>query len=72
MSEDTCSAAKGGYLELLKWLKSNGCGWTEDCCYFVVLRGHLEVLIWARHNGCKWSAWTCYAAAKGDHLEVLK
>jgi hypothetical protein len=31
--EDTCTnAAEGGHLEVLKWLRENGCPWDEKTC----------------------------------------
>ena len=68
--EETCAkAAKGGYLEVLKWARErvpgNGRAVGDD-------GGHLEVLKWARENGCPWNERTCASAAEGGHLEMLK
>ena len=65
-------AAKGGHLEVLKWLRENGCPWDSCTCYSAAKGGHLEVLKWLRENGCPWDSNTCDFAAKGGHLEVLK
>ena len=56
------AAARGGYLETLKWLRANGCECNLDSmCFHAALGGHLEVLKWARANGCRWNEETCSA-----------
>ena len=48
-----CSeAAGGGFLEILKWARENGCGWDGWTCANAAEGGHLEVLKWAVENGC--------------------
>ena len=66
------SAAKGGQLKVLQWLRENECPWEEDTCRAATKGGHLEVLKWARANGCPWDEETCAWAAENGHLEVLK
>ena len=66
------SAAEGGHLVVLKWLRANGCPWNEYTCTSAAKGGHLDVLKWARANGCPWDKETCAFAAEGDHLAVLK
>ena len=67
-------AAKGGHLEVVQWLRQNGCPWSSRTCYRVAERGHLDILKWARSQGppCPWDLWTCTWAAKEGHLDVLK
>ena len=72
-SMTTCAAAaENCHLDVLKWLRSNGCLWDQDTCESAAWNGHLEVLEWARSNGCLWDSWTCGYAAEGGHLEVLE
>ena len=53
MSKRTCSsAAEGGHLEVLKWLRSQGCPWDESACAYAAEGGHLDVLEWAIDTGC--------------------
>ena len=66
------SAAKGGQLEVLEWLRENECPWDEDTCWAAAKGGHLEALQWARANDCPWDEYTCREAAFGGHLEVLQ
>ena len=66
------SAAKGGQLEVLEWLRENECPWDKNTCKEAAYSGHLEVLQWARENDCPWDENTCRAAAYGGHLEVLQ
>ena len=58
----TCaSAAEGGHLDILKWLRENDCPWDLDTLMSAIgqvgLRGphrgerHLELISWAKANG---------------------
>ena len=47
--------ASGGHLDILKWLRENGCPWNGYTCAYAAMNGHLEVLKWARENGCPWN-----------------
>ena len=72
-NESVCSAAAaGGHLEVLKWARTNGCGWNHRVCTEAARHGHLEVLKWARSHGCPLDADTCSSAAAGGRLEVLQ
>ncbi len=66
------AAAKGGHLEVLQWLRANGCLWNKYTCWEAAKCGHLEVLQWAHANGCLWDWDTCANATGGGHLEVLQ
>ena len=50
-------AADSGNLELVQWLRGEGCPWSWVTCRCAVDLGHVEVLRWARENGCPWIAW---------------
>ena len=65
-------AAMRGHLEVLKWLRSEGCPWDEGACQGAASAGRLEVLKWLRSEGCPWNEGACLCAAAGGHLEVLK
>jgi hypothetical protein len=70
---DACSlAARGGHLEVLKWLHSTGCPFDTTTCCAAATGGHLKVLKWPHDTGCPWDSLTCRAAAAGGYLEVLK
>ena len=56
-------AAGSGNLELVRWLRGEGCPWDSDTCYNAVKYGHVETLRWARENGCPWTAYTRDKAA---------
>ena len=70
----TCAAAaRGGHLEMLKWLHAHGCPWDEETSTLAARGGHLEMLKWARSEGCPWHKdEMCTEAARRGHLEVLK
>ena len=57
-------AAMGGHIEVLKWLRAEGCPWDQWTCFFAVHQGHVEILRWARKNGCPWDAEDRYWAAE--------
>eukprot|EP00587_Corethron_hystrix_P009281 CAMPEP_0113304708 /NCGR_PEP_ID=MMETSP0010_2-20120614/4618_1 /TAXON_ID=216773 ORGANISM="Corethron hystrix, Strain 308" /NCGR_SAMPLE_ID=MMETSP0010_2 /ASSEMBLY_ACC=CAM_ASM_000155 /LENGTH=368 /DNA_ID=CAMNT_0000158963 /DNA_START=206 /DNA_END=1309 /DNA_ORIENTATION=+ /assembly_acc=CAM_ASM_000155 len=65
-------AAKGGHIEMLKWLRAVGCPWDKETSTEAARRGHLDLLIWLRQEGCPWGYETCIAAAKGGHIGTLK
>jgi hypothetical protein len=68
-----CStAAYGGQLQALQWLRDRGCAWKANTCEAAARNGHLAVLQWARANGCDWDSRTCETAARGGHLAVLQ
>ena len=55
LDAETCSnAAKGGHLDVLKWLRSQDppCPWNKETCRYAALSGHLDVLKWLIDNGC--------------------
>ena len=66
------AAAAGGHLNVLKWLRQEGCPWDESTFYYAAIEGHLDILKYAHENGCPWNEKTCSFAAWGGHLEVLK
>jgi hypothetical protein len=45
-------AARGGHLEVLKWLRANGCQWNKGTVGEATRAGHDDVLQWALANGC--------------------
>ena len=50
---ETCaSAAEGGHLETLKWLRSQGCPWDADTLAMAANNNHEHVLQWAVAMGC--------------------
>ncbi len=66
----TAAAAGSGNLELLQWLRANGCAWGDTTCATAAQHGHLHILKWARVNGCEWSWQTCAAAAEARDAEM--
>ena len=49
-------AAESGNLELVQWLKYEGCPLDCRTSYLATKYGHVEVLRWVRENGCPWDA----------------
>ena len=59
-------------MEILKWLRSEGCPWDKWACADAASGGHLETLKWLRSEGCPWDEETCEWAAWKGHLNVLR
>ena len=54
---DTCtSAAEGGHLERLQWLRANGCPWNKWTCINATKGGHDAIVQWAKANGAPYGA----------------
>ena len=73
--KNTCGwAAFGGHLELVKWLRANGCPWGVRTSAYAARGGQLEVLQWMRAQDppCPWNFKVCSSAARNGHLEVLR
>ena len=69
-------AARSGNLELVQWLRGEGCPWDWKTCWYAVDKGRVEVLRWLRSNGCPWDASTRDRAAAQlgytDNLGVVQ
>ena len=66
------SAAIGGRLDVLQWLRAEGCPWSYSTCENAVGWGHVKVLRWARENGAPWNAATRdRAAAELEYTDDL-
>ena len=64
--------AKKGHLEVVMWLKENGCKWDEVSCYGAAKQGHLETLKWMIEHGCPVNKAVFPEGAAGGQLEVLE
>jgi hypothetical protein len=62
----TCErAARYAHLEVLKWLKDQGCPWGPYTFSSAIRSGDREVLTWVREQGCPWDEF-CFPAAEDD------
>ena len=43
--------AKGGHLEVLRWLREHGCPWDHETRRRAAARGQLEVMRWLDEQG---------------------
>jgi hypothetical protein len=70
------TSAKGGHLELLRWLRTQNppCPWDAGVCAAAAENGHVAVLEWLRAQDppCPWDSHACAFAARGGCLEVLQ
>jgi len=65
-------AADRGHLEVVKFLRSQGCSWDTYTCAWAAGGGQLDIVKFLRSQGCPWDAYTCTTAARKARLEVLK
>ena len=69
----TASAANGGQLECLKYLREEKqFEWDHETPRNAAANGSLECLKYALENGCEWNETTCEMAASAGQLECLK
>ncbi len=70
------TAVQNGYLEVLKWVCSegfpSGVQSSSDWCSRAARYGQLETLQWLRYQDFPWDSDTCACAALYGHLEILK
>jgi ankyrin repeat protein len=69
----TCAVAAGnGNIEMVKYLRANGCQWNREACDRAALQGHLKMLNFLHVNGCNWDDNTFLAALKGGNRNVIE
>jgi hypothetical protein len=66
------SAARGGQLDALQWLRVKGCPWDENTTATAAQYGHLDLLEWAYHRGCVCSSKVMDRAAASGHLPIVQ
>jgi hypothetical protein len=70
------SAARGGHLVVLQWLRAQDppCPWDERTSGSAAGGGHLELLQWSRAQDppCPWNVETCNRAVEEGDLGVLQ
>ena len=66
------NAAGAGDLELVRWLRANGCPLDATASAFAGMKGRLEVLQWLAAEGCPLDSRMCHHAVEGGHVEVLR
>ena len=65
-------ATSNGNLEIMKWFRSNGCGFTDNTFGDAALNGNLENMKWLLENGCHFNYDTFTRAAENGNLENMK
>lgn len=68
----TCSYAARAGLTVLKWVRAQGCEWSELVYTRAVDGGHLDVLQWAHEHGCPWNEWATHRAAYQGKFQILR
>jgi hypothetical protein len=59
-------------LDLVIWLRENGCELDYRAISHAAYNGHLAVIQWLKENGCDWNAEATTFAAENGQLEVLQ
>ena len=68
----TCSrAARDGHLDILQWLREQGCPFAKDICKYAAMSDNLDILKWLQSLGCSWDEEVCATAAEYGHLKTL-
>jgi hypothetical protein len=69
----TQAASASGNLEVLMYLRSLDCPWSETIYIAAAEHGHLEILKWAESHGCPWDNSDLFpAAAKSSNRDVYQ
>merc|ERR1712176_149925 len=68
----TFLAGRGGFKDVLVWLRSEGCDLAWNVCDYAARFGHLDVLKYLKSEGVEFNSWTCRGAAERGHIDVLK
>jgi hypothetical protein len=65
-------AARGGSIDMLRWVKGRGCVFGANTCTGAAARAHIHVLQFLREEGCAWDSDACVAAAQRGNWSTLK
>lgn len=65
-------ALKVGNLDLVKWLRKQGCAWDCDAFKASAEYGNIENMKWLKEQGCLWNPDTFAYAAKYGNLDIMK
>ena len=57
------------YINLLKYMRSNGYLWNENTFKYATKNGHLNIFKYLHENKCPWYKYTCEKLAEYGHLE---
>jgi hypothetical protein len=69
----TCPhAARSGSIDVLRWLKEQGCNFGASTCKAAAARAHVHVLQFLHDEGCEWDKTACSAATRNGHLSTLQ
>ena len=66
-----CRAAENGNIDILKWLRAQGCPWSESTLGAAAMNGHTDIVHWAFFHDAPYNNLTCACAARGGHLHIL-
>eukprot|EP00953_Heterococcus_sp_UTEX-ZZ885_P036949 19016-Heterococcus_DN1.PRE.6 len=63
---------KSGSIEMIEWLREQGCGVGSTACAEAAAAGQIQMLEHLRATGCEWDEETSAGAAKAGRTPVLK
>lgn len=58
-------------MDLLKWVRAQGCQWDEKMCKKAARGGHLCLLEWVCTQGCLWDKQLSWVEAVSGQVDVL-
>ncbi|KAL1448221.1 hypothetical protein WDU94_000602 [Cyamophila willieti] len=70
--DSTSRAAFNGSIEILRFLREEGCPWGKETTAWAAERGHLKCLQYLIEEKCPWDPKTTERAALRGQLEILK
>ena len=65
-------AARGGHLEVMKWMVENGCPIGMRAFNEAAGFGDVKILEWLRDKGCQWENRTMVYASSNSNLDAIK
>ena len=66
------SAARGGQIEVLQWLRAEGYPWDEWVCMRAAEGGQLDTLKWLHAQSALWNSRTIDEAAEHGRLDIIE
>ena len=65
-------AISNGYIDLVKWLRENGCHWNQNTFNAAVNKGNLTILNYLRENHCPWGSFAYVKAVINKRFDIVK
>eukprot|EP00953_Heterococcus_sp_UTEX-ZZ885_P041757 21281-Heterococcus_DN1.PRE.3 len=70
--ESGAHGARGGHIEVLRWLKKKGAVFGNDTMITAAFNGHTKACAHLRAERCAWDTTATYIAAMNEHWETVR